>query len=182
MSLIVLTTIDDIVGQFSDFIDKLIPQSAIPIIVQLCATAVMFIVVARFVFKPVRALLSKRAEYVNGQIRESEEAKERSLRYEQEAKGSISEAQEKSKAMIADAKRQSEAIREKALEDLDRELRANRLRAEEEILQEKKQAVEDIRRQIVDVALQASETVLNREISSEDNSRLVEDFVKDIVN
>ena len=44
------------------------------------------------------------------------------------------------------------------------------------------QVVEDIKKQIVDVALQASEVVLNREVNQDDNTRLVNDFIKDIVN
>ena len=36
--------------------------------------------------------------------------------------------------------------------------------------------------QIIDVAILASETVLNREINHDDNSRLVDDFIKDIEN
>ena len=42
--------------------------------------------------------------------------------------------------------------------------------------------IEDIKKQIVYVALQASEVVLNREVNQYDNTRLVNDFIKDIVN
>ena len=57
-----------------------------------------------------------------------------------------------------------------------------KLRTQEEIEREKQAAVEDIKKQIVDVALQASEVVLNREVNQDDNTRLVNDFIKDIVN
>ena len=52
-----------------------------------------------------------------------------------------------------------------------------KLRTQEEIEREKQAAVEDIKKQIVDVALQASEVVLNREVNQDDNTRLVNDFI-----
>lgn len=176
-----LTTIQDIVEQFSDFVNKLIPREFVSVIIQLCATLIIFIVVARFVFKPVRKILAQRQEYVHGQIKEAEESKKRSLEYEKTAYDSIDGAKERSKQIIQEAKVQSEALRAKALLELDDELKLNRKRAEEEIEQEKRAAVEEIRKQIVDVALEASEVILNREINEKDNARLVEDFVKDVV-
>lgn len=177
-----LTTFEDITKPFESFISKFIPESIIPVLIQLCATLVIFIVVAKFVFKPVREILRKRQEYVANQIHDAEVSKTNSLKYESEAKASISEAKEKSNQIIANAKKEAEELKEKAMLELDEELKQNRLRAQEEINQEKKAAIEDVRKQIVDVALLASETILNREINKDDNQRLVEDFVKDVVN
>lgn len=176
-----LTTIQDIVGEFSGFVDKIIPSSAIPILVQLCATAVLFIIVAKFVFKPVRKILKQRQDYVESQLRDAEASKARSLEYEKTAQASIDEAREKSKTILLDAKLQAEAGKEKAMEELNEEIRAARRRTEEEIRQEKQATIEEVRKQIVDVALQASEAVLNREINEQDQSKLVEEFVKEAV-
>ena len=122
MKLMALLTIEDIADKFDGFMDKLIASSFIPVLVQLIATAVIFVVVAKFIFKPVRQILRTRQEYISKQISDSEEAKE------------------------------------------------------------KEQAVEEIRKEIIDVALQASEVVLNREITEDDNKRLVNEFVEDIIN
>ena len=182
MKIMVLLTIEDIADKFDGFMDKLIPTSIIPVLVQLIATAVIFVVVAKFIFKPVRQILRTRQEYIAKQISDSEEAKAKALEYKQTAKEEISKAQDKSKEILENAENQSKIYREKALEDLAKELKENREKAQEEILQEKKQAVEEIRKEIIDVALQASEIVLNREITTDDNKRLVNDFVEDLVN
>lgn len=176
-----LTTIQDVVGQFLDFANRIIPREVVSIIIQLCATSVILIIVAKFVFKPVREILRKRAEYVENQIREAEDSKNRSLEYEREIKDSIDGAKQEALQIVSNAKVQSESMREIAMIKLDEELEIKRKNAQLEIEQEKVAAVEEIRKEIVDVALMASETVLNREVNSEDNSRLVEDFVKDVV-
>lgn len=181
LKIVSLTSIQDIVEQFSDFVNKLIPREFLSVIIQLCATIVMFIIVAKFIFKPVRKILKTRADYVEGQIKDAEDSKTRSLEYENTAKESINQAKEKSRQLLLEAKDQADEVKAKALDDLNDELNAKRLLAEKEIEQEKIAAVEEIRKQIVDVALQASEVVLNREINEDDNSRLVEDFVKDVV-
>lgn len=182
MKLMALLTIEDIADKFDGFMDKLIPSSFIPVLVQLIATAVIFVVVAKFIFKPVRQILRTRQEYISKQISDSEEAKAKALEYEQTAKDSISVAQEKSKEILKNAEEQSKNYREKALLDLEKELKDNREKAKEEIEKEKEQAVEEIRKEIIDVALQASEVVLNREITEDDNKRLVNEFVEDIIN
>ena len=42
------------------------------------------------------------------------------------------------------------------------------------------QALEDIHNEIVNVALDASKAILRREINEEDNSKLVEEFIKEV--
>ena len=49
-----------------------------------------------------------------------------------------------------------------------------------EIAKSKEKALDDIHNEIVNVALDASKAILNREINEEDNSRLIEDFIKEV--
>ena len=181
--LINLTTLEDIVGQFEDFVsDNLIPTNIVPVLIQLCSTAVIFIFVAKFFFKPVRELLSKRQAYVEGQIKDSEEAKKNALEYEEISKKSIDEAKEQAKLILENAKKQAEEQKEKSLNETEQEIKQMKLQAELDIEREKVAASEEVKKQIIEVAMQATEVVLNREVKDDDNTRLVEEFIKDIVN
>ena len=53
-------------------------------------------------------------------------------------------------------------------------------RADKEIEEAKAASIEEVKESIVDVAIAASSQVLEREVSKEDNERLIKDFVSDI--
>ena len=64
-------------------------------------------------------------------------------------------------------KEEAQAKKEKALRDIEKQ---------------KLEAQEDIHREIVDVALLAAQKIVEREIDENDNTRLVEDFIKEVKN
>ena len=176
------TTFESIVDGFKGFINNLLPQDILTILIQLCSTAVIFIVVALFFFKPVRELLKARQDYVENQIKESEEANAKAKEREEVSRSIIDEAKKESLVIIDEAKKSAEEHKEKMFQETDEEIKNLKLQAELDIEREKKAAQEEIKKQIIDVAILASETVLNREVNHEDNSRLVDDFIKDINN
>lgn len=49
-----------------------------------------------------------------------------------------------------------------------------------EIEQEKIKAKEEIRKEIVNVALDASKAILEREVTKSDNDKIVDDFIKEV--
>ena len=52
--------------------------------------------------------------------------------------------------------------------------------AQEDIEKAKQEALTDVHNEIVNVALEASKEILQREINEKDNSKLVEDFIKEV--
>ena len=57
------------------------------------------------------------------------------------------------------------------------EVKEMKLAAEQDIEQAKQDALDDIRNEMVNVALTASKEILKREVDSDDNKRLAEDFI-----
>ena len=94
----------------------------------------------------------------------------------------ISAANNKSKIIIEEAYEKANQIRDNALVDLEKEIAEKRLKVEQEIIASKEAAIDEIRKEIINVAIDASEVILNREVNKEDNASLVNEFVKDIVN
>ena len=135
-----------------------------------------------FLFKPVRELLKARQDYVENQIKESEEANALAHEREEKTRNIIDEAQKESLNIISEAKKSADELKEKKLQETEEEIKSLKVQAELDIEREKLAAQEEIKKQIIDVAILASETVLNREVNHDDNSRLVDDFIKDINN
>jgi F-type H+-transporting ATPase subunit b len=98
---------------------------------------------------------------------------------------------EENKQLLAKAADEANATREKAIRDA--EARANAIfneaqskadaqieRARREIQLEEERAVAAVRKEAVDLSIEAASRLLGRTLNTDDNRRLVEQFVKDI--
>lgn len=162
-----------------DFIEKLIPNFW-SFLIQLLSLIVLIIFVIIFAYKPVKKILKKRQDYIEGNIRASEEVKAQAIVKEREASELVIAKQKEANQIIIDAKKVAEEKRNEILDSAAKELDEMKIKAVEELKQEELEAKEAIRKEMIDIALDASSILLKREVSSEDNKRLVEDFIKDI--
>ncbi len=133
-----------------------------------------------FAYKPVKAYIQKRKDYINNNIKTAEEREEKSRTIVSEAEviktNSQKEAFETVKKAHDDALKEKEVIISNAKEEAKQIKRV----AQKEIEQEIEASKDEIHSQIVDVALDASKKILDREINEDDNRKFVEDFVSDI--
>jgi len=165
-----------------DIINKLIPNGIWPIITQLLTTVVLIIIVRRLLYKPVKEMLAKRAEHVKRHIDEAERDQQLAANVLSEADTRLKTAKTQSLMMLKEAQEASEVTKTEALEEARSQARQLKLQADEEIRKARLQADEDIRREIVDVAIEASRRVLERELVKQDNDKVVDDFVKERLN
>lgn len=163
----------------NEFLEKLFPNLW-DFLIQLAAFVVLLVIVFFLGYKPVKKLLKARHDYVEHNLRDSEDAKAISERNAKESAANIDESKTQAAAIVSQAKleatKQATAIVEQAHSDAGEIKR----KADQDIELAKKKAQEDTRKEIVDVALAASSQVLGREVNSEDNAKLVDSFVDDI--
>lgn len=158
---------------------KLIPNW-VSFVVQLAALIVLLVVGFLVAYKPVKKLLKKRADYVEENIRQSEIAKAEAEKNASKAQEMVLSSKKEAAEIVAEAKANAETLKKEKEEEAVLEINKMKALAEEDIERSKEEAKEEIRREIVSVALSASEEVLKREINEKDNSRIVEDFIKEI--
>ena len=142
---------------------------------------IVLLTVAFFIgYKPIKKFIKNRADYVEGKIIEAESREEKSRSLVSEGENYVSESKKEANRIIEkakdDANKQKDEILESARTEAENEKEKARRDIELEI-EANKQMIHD---EIVDVALSASEELLNREVSKEDNKRLLDDFVNDL--
>ena len=144
------------------------------------AFVVLITVAFFFAYKPIKKFIKNRGDYVEGKINEANVREEKSRNLIIEGEQIVKESKKEATAIIEkaniDANKQKDEIIAKAKSDANRE----KEKAREEIALEIENKKKEIHDEIVDVALTASEEILNREISKEDNKRLVDEFVDDL--
>ena len=97
-----------------------------------------------------------------------------------EAEDRIRDSKTEAVAIVENARKEAEAIKEQTIAKAKDEAIRIKKDAEKDIEMSKKQAQDDINKSIIEVALKASEKVLEREVDSKDNEKLIGDFLEEM--
>lgn len=147
-------------------------------IINIGSIVVLFVIVKKLAYKPVKKFMDERTERVMAQKAEVEtlmaEADEKSAKYNallaecetakaEAVKEGEKQAHKESEEIIACAKKTAEEIVSKA-----------NIKAQEKY----NRAIEEANDYIVNLTIDASSHLLKREITDEDNKKIVEEFLK----
>lgn len=150
------------------------------ILISLVNLLLIFLIVKKFLFGPVKKLMAARQAELDHQYAAADAAQKQAMESKDAWEQKLQGAEEEANAIITDAtdtaKRRSEQIVSDAT------LRAEGIvsRAEEEAILERKKATEDMKREIVDVSAAIAEKMLEREIRVEDHRVMIDSFIEQI--
>ncbi len=150
------------------------------IVVSLLNLLLLFLIVKKFLFKPVEKMIAKRQENIENQFKEAEEAKNMAIsdmeKWSEKLKNADKEADLVMQNAIDSAKINGEKIISDAKEKADGIVKQAETKAE----LEKKNAKEFIKSQIVDISALLAAKMINRELKKEDHKNLIDEFIDKI--
>ena len=150
------------------------------ILISLINLALLFLILKKFLFKPVTRVLERRQSELDEQYGAAEEAEARARENERAFEEKLSHAQEEADAILSNAaenaKRRSEQLLKEAEARADGMLRA----AENEIELQRKKAESAMKKEIVEVSHALAEKLLSRELSEDDHRAAIDDFLEKI--
>lgn len=171
---------DELGNSLSDSIEaKLIPNIW-AFLVQLFAFIILIIVVTKFAYKPVRKYLVKRSELLNSEKKETESLNQKAKENILESEKKLAEVRDNASKIIDDAREKAKLEKENILKEANQEANKVKTNAYKAIEEEKSKAKQEIKEDIVDVAFTMTSKLLEREVSDEDNKKIVDDFVKEL--
>lgn len=173
MSLLLLDSIGETIGEIAN---KLVPN-LYSFVVQLLSFIVLLLIVFFVAYKPVKKMLQKRADHIEDEIKQAEENHALAVQETVEAKQLLADSKTQASEIIAQAQKQGEKKYEEMMQEAQDEVKEMKINAEKDIERAKEDAIKDIHNEMVNVALTASKEILKREVNSEDNTRLAEDFI-----
>lgn len=149
-------------------------------IISLCNLIILFLILKKFLYKPVRKALEERKQAVEGVYADAQKALDTAnaskTEYERELAGIRERADSMLASATADANKRSEAILSDARERADGMMR----QAKNDISLERRKAESGIRSEIADVSTALTEKLLAREINSDDHRKLIDDFLAEM--
>ena len=147
------------------------------IIATLLNTLILFLVLKHFLFDKVNKVIEDRKNDVKETYRQAEEAKENAEKLEAEYTSRLEGAKEES-AQTATRKAQQRS--DEIISEARTEAKGLVDNASREIEREKKIAVNQIKNEITDIAFSAAAAVVEKDMTGEDNERLIEKFIDNV--
>lgn len=141
---------------------------------------VLLTLLAKFAWKPLLEALETRQQGIRKALDDAQAAKQELERLEQESAQMMRKARAEAEMLItqsrADADRLREEIRQKAKADAEGIMR----NAERQIQLETGRALQQIRSEAVDLSVMIASKIIQRNITKEDNERLIADALKQV--
>ena len=149
-------------------------------VAQICNLFIQMYLIKRFLFKPVNDMLEKRRALADAQIREAEQAKADADAIKTEYEQNMKEAKEKANEILTTAQKTAALQSEEMLKEDASQAAALKSKAESDIAQEKRKAVNEIKDEIGGMAVEIAGKVIEREISEEDHTKLIDEFIANV--
>ena len=150
------------------------------ILISLINLILLFLIVKKFLFKPVKKVLTARQNELDEQYAEAKRAEEEAnanrVAWEKKKEDLSHEADAILQSATESAKYRSEKMVAEAKDRADSIVR----QAEVEAELERKKATATIKREIVEVSGALTEKMLRREINTQDHHQLIDSFIEEI--
>lgn len=150
------------------------------ILISLINLLLLFLILKRFLYKPVKRLLSERQAQIDADYAAAAQDKAVAATDRAHWEKELAGAREQADAMIAEATVSANHRRDKILDEARQQADGIVHRAEAQAAQEMKKAEEAIKQEIVDVSTALTEKILEREISEEDHHTLINEFLEQL--
>ena len=150
------------------------------IVVSLLNLVILFLILKKFLFKPVKNVLKSRQDKIASSYTEAENARAEAEATRTELEKQLSEAHITADAILQDATVSAKRREEKIVDDATKEAEAIIRQAKNEAQLEKKKAEDEIKAQIVDVSGALAEKLIERELNMDDHKRLIDSFISDL--
>lgn len=134
-------------------------------------------VIWKVVMGPITRALEERDDRVQHAIGAAERASQEAERARAEVEVRLGEAQTSAARLLSEARERAEEREHEILESARREAESLLQRAHSEIGVAREQALAAIRDEVVEISLQAAGKVLQRRVDSEDDRRLVREYM-----
>lgn len=150
------------------------------ILISLANLLIMFLLLKKFLFKPVMIIFAQRQAEIEKQYSDADAAKQSAQEKEQEYGEKLAMADDEVDAILRDARERAGRIEEEIINDANAKAQAIKRRADADIAQEKKKAINEIKDEISSISIDIAESMIGREIKEEDHKELIDGFISGI--
>ena len=147
-------------------------------IVQLCATLIIFLCIKKWLWKPVKNILAKRADAMQASLDSAFEQNEEARVNLEASRKELNDAKESSREIIDAARQEAVNLKNEIVSDAKRQAQAKLDQADEKIA--KADAQSDLHDEMVSVAMAAVSKLLDEKATSKDDEEAIDKYIKEV--
>jgi F-type H+-transporting ATPase subunit b len=135
---------------------------------------------AKFAWRPLLEALERRQETIRKSLDDAHQAKQDLERLNAESRKILTEARVQAEQILSQTRSDATRLRDELKQKAQAEAAGVMKNAERQIEMETARAVQQIRNEAVDISIAIASKLLDRNVSREDNERLIEETFKQI--
>ncbi|HHV59653.1 MAG TPA: F0F1 ATP synthase subunit B [Clostridiaceae bacterium] len=140
---------------------------------------ILYLVLKRFLFKPVTAYMEKRTNSIKESIKKAEDANREAENLKMEYDKKLNESAIQADMIIREAKEKARKEYDEIIKEARREAENIKARGLEEIEKQREQMMKEIKKEASALIFAAVEKLIDANIDSEKNRKLVEKFLNE---
>ena len=146
----------------------------------LCNLLIVFFVMKKFLFKPVKKMIDDRQKEIDDQYADAEKSKTDAAELKSQYETRLAEANAEKEAILKEAYRKAQLRDEEMLREAQDKAAATLRRVDEQIALEKKRAMNEIKDEVSVMAVDIASAVLARDIKASEHSGLIDSFIDNL--
>jgi F-type H+-transporting ATPase subunit b len=141
---------------------------------------ILLVLLKKVAFPPILKGMKKREETIKQQLEEAQKTKKEAENLLEDYKRQLAEARSEAQKIINEGKSLGENMRKEIVQKAQAESNQIVKRAQEEIELQKQKAILELQEKIADLSIMAATKIINKSLNTEDNRRLVEEYVSKV--
>ena len=141
---------------------------------------IVVIVLGKFAWGPVLGLLQQREEFIHRALADAKRDRDEAEARLKEYAAKLQSAHAEAATIVEDARRDAERMREEVRQRARGEAEKLVTSAQRQIQLQTNRALEQIRREAVDLSVMIASKIIQRNLTKEDNERLIDDALKQV--
>lgn len=150
------------------------------ILVSLLNLLLLFLIIKKFLYKPVKKALDMRQASIDAQYADAEKAKMDAVSNKEAWEAKLSAAESDANAIIDNARTAAKRRSDDIIAAADNKAKSIIHRAESDAELEMKKAKASIKGEIIDVSVLLTEKMIGRELKADDHRKLIDSFIDGI--
>lgn len=146
----------------------------------LCNMIITFLVLKKFLFKPVKKMIDDRQQEIDGLYADASNAKTQAEALQAQYDARLKAANAEGDRIIQNATRQAQEREEAIVHEAQEKAARTMERAHAQVEREKKQAMNDLKDQVSGMAIGIASAVLEEDVDKRKHAKLIDSFIENL--
>ena len=146
----------------------------------LCNMIITFLVLKKFLFKPVKKMIDDRQQEIDGRDAAASHAKNQAEALQAQYDARLKAANAEGDRIIQNATRQAQEREEAIVHEAQEKAARTMERAHAQVEREKKQAMNDLKDQVSGMAIGIASAVLEEDVDKRKHAKLIDSFIENL--